>query len=475
MADSPRVRYTEQQQDGSKIAFWVVGDGPPLIHLPFLPASHVGLEWYLPVLRDWYRRLALDWTLIRFDPHAFGLSKNPSTEFSLNSFAADIDTLADYLGLDQFALFGPFTSGQLAIAYAAYHPERVTYLYSWYSWRRAGLPPESANAFQKFASMDWKLHRDTFAEAALGPVDRELLEQWSELIGESVEQATWQQAIGELSEFDVSDLLQYVTSPTFIMHRRQRAAWPTAHEAEKLANGIRSANLKLFRGQSPAPFMSDVADVDDPVDGPEEVASELEKFRDQVDRETSLLGVNELVTILFSDIENSTGKTVRLGDAGAQEFLREHNRIVQRLITDYGGDVIKGTGDGFLATFRSNVQALDCATEIQKRVANYNKNAVGEPFRVRIGMNAGEPIREEHDIHGQPVQLAARIRDAANPGQILVSIKVVEVAEGKDFEFTERDTLSPKGFPAPVRVFELTWEEKVDKPAIASAGRVGDP
>jgi class 3 adenylate cyclase len=72
-------------------------------------------------------------------------------------------------------------------------------------------------------------------------------------------------------------------------------------------------------------------------------------------------------------------------------------------------------------------------------------------------MNAGEPVEEESDLFGTSVQLAARIRDAALPGEILVSNVVRELVAGKGFLFADRGHAALKGFDEPVRLFELHY------------------
>jgi class 3 adenylate cyclase len=95
--------------------------------------------------------------------------------------------------------------------------------------------------------------------------------------------------------------------------------------------------------------------------------------------------------------------------------------------------------------------------EIQKAVATRNEEAE-LPFRVCIGLNAGEPVEEESDLFGTSVQLAARIRDYAQPGQILVSNVVRELVAGKPFLFADGGQAALKGFEEPVRLFELYYE-----------------
>lgn len=159
-------------------------------------------------------------------------------------------------------------------------------------------------------------------------------------------------------------------------------------------------------------------------------------------------------TILFTDMEGSTSLTQRLGDAGAMAILRAHDRIVGDALGGHGGSEIKHTGDGLMAAFPSVVGAIESAVEIQRRLAEADDK--NRP-RVRIGMSAGEPVTERNDLFGAVVQLAARLCSRAEPGSVLVSSAVRDLALGKGFVFRKRRRLCLKGFDEPVNIFEVVW------------------
>ncbi len=120
-------------------------------------------------------------------------------------------------------------------------------------------------------------------------------------------------------------------------------------------------------------------------------------------------------------------------------------------------------GDGFMASFSSATKALDCAIAMQRAFAEHNSarpepvEGRGEEIRIRIGLNAGEPIAEDEDLYGTAVNEAARITATAKGGEILVSNVVRELAKGKDFLFADRGEVSLKGFDEPVRLYEVRW------------------
>ena len=115
-------------------------------------------------------------------------------------------------------------------------------------------------------------------------------------------------------------------------------------------------------------------------------------------------------------------------------------------------------GDGFMASFSSATEALECAIAMQRAFAAHNESA-DEPMRVRIGLNAGEPIAEQEDLFGTAVNLAARIAAQAAGREILASDVVRQLVAGKGFLFADRGEAALRGFEDPVRLFEVAWGE----------------
>jgi len=164
------------------------------------------------------------------------------------------------------------------------------------------------------------------------------------------------------------------------------------------------------------------------------------------------------VSIMFSDIENSTLIIEKLGDLRAQEVFQIHNRAIREQVASQGGYEVKTMGDGFMVAFSSARRALLCAVEIQRWLATYSKQHPDAPLRVRIGLNTGEAIREAGDFFGKTVVLAARIGAAARGGQILVSATFKAMTESAgDIRFDGGRDLTLKGLSGSHRVFEVLW------------------
>ncbi|MGO9451690.1 MAG: protein kinase domain-containing protein [Candidatus Binataceae bacterium] len=164
------------------------------------------------------------------------------------------------------------------------------------------------------------------------------------------------------------------------------------------------------------------------------------------------------VSILFSDMENSTVMNERLGDLEFQKLLHDHNSLIRDQIKAHQGFEVKSMGDGFMVAFSSARRALDCAIRIQREFAAYNERHASTPIRVRIGLHTGEAIKEGSDFFGRNVNMAARIGAKAQGGTILVSGTFKEVAGGfTDFRFDQGRDVDLKGFSGMHRVFQVAW------------------
>lgn len=163
------------------------------------------------------------------------------------------------------------------------------------------------------------------------------------------------------------------------------------------------------------------------------------------------------VTILFSDIEGSTALADRLGDKRFMVVLREHNAIVRQQVKAHGGFEVKSEGDGFMVAFQSAGKALGCASAIQKALVKRNQSAE-EPVLVRMGLHAGEVIKEGEDFFGRNVIMAARVASQAQGGEILASGVLKSLVEGSDVPWGEKRTVTLKGLSGEHEVWSVEWE-----------------
>lgn len=162
--------------------------------------------------------------------------------------------------------------------------------------------------------------------------------------------------------------------------------------------------------------------------------------------------------IVFTDVCDSVAQTHALGDEGHLQLLREHDTLVRAALAEHGGREVKHTGDGIMAAFTSTASAVAFAIEVQRRLAERNTTA-DTGLHVSIGISAGEPVTNANDdLFGAAVQLAARLCDAADRGEIAVSVVVKELCIGKPLRFVDRGQLPLKGVPEPTQIYAVAWQ-----------------
>jgi class 3 adenylate cyclase len=166
--------------------------------------------------------------------------------------------------------------------------------------------------------------------------------------------------------------------------------------------------------------------------------------------------VGMTITIMFTDIIESTALTERLGDSLMRSVLRTHDAIIRRQMHAHSRTEVKALGDGFMITFPSAKTGAECALAIQRELLDFNTSNPTVIVGVRIGLSVGEPIQEESDLFGHAVNLAARVNDLAGPGQIFVS-EIVQslLSVTGDGNLREVGTFELKGISEPQRIFEI--------------------
>ena len=141
------------------------------------------------------------------------------------------------------------------------------------------------------------------------------------------------------------------------------------------------------------------------------------------------------VTLLFTDLVNSTELLQRAGDEQAQRIFRAHHKLLKNAVAAHGGQEVKWLGDGLMAVFVSPADAVRCAIEMQQAA---RRRIAAERLAIRVGLNVGDALRDETDYMGLAVVIARRLCDHAQGGQILCSALVTGLLAGRQ-AFTFRD------------------------------------
>jgi len=434
--------------DGVTIAYSTMGHGSPLVIPPQI-VTHLEADLIEGPLAEVYEALAQHCTVVRFDKHGTGLSERDASDYTSDeSFVPDIEAVVDELSLQKFALYGFSAGGRLALHYYAKHPDRVSHLV-FYGTSATGTYDERRKQRDTLLAViraSWEIGSKVLAERLMPfggtREDIERIARWLRLsaTGDVIQK---QIEIGS-NRSDLSNLLTKVSVPTLVIHRRGDSV-PFAAGRE-LASKIPGARLLPLEGTNHLPSSHEEA-----IEIVTPVIEFLTRDRQQARSADEIVPV----TLMFTDIEGSTSLTQRLGDEGAQRLVREHNDAVRKALDSYNGKEIKHTGDGIMASFFSASRAVGCAVQIQQTFAARNAANPEDAVKVRIGLNAGEPIAEGNDLFGASVQLASRICDRAEPGHVLVSDVVRQLVAGKGFAFEHLGAEMLKGFDEPVALYKV--------------------
>jgi class 3 adenylate cyclase len=166
-------------------------------------------------------------------------------------------------------------------------------------------------------------------------------------------------------------------------------------------------------------------------------------------------GEDGTVTLMFTDIEDSTALNERLGDDAWLEVLVTHGKLIRRCVRADHGQVIKTLGDSFMVAFARPSNAVSCAIAIQRDLVALD--IPGHPtFRVRIGLHTGAAIARGRDLFGVNVATAARVAAQAEGGEILVTDEVAAGLPG-DVELGRPRELTLKGLSGAQRVRSVGW------------------
>jgi class 3 adenylate cyclase len=228
---------------------------------------------------------------------------------------------------------------------------------------------------------------------------------------------------------DIRDVLPAVRVPTLVMHHEDDGLIPFSN-SEYLAAAVPGARL-VNCGSGGHYFWS--ADIDS-------VVGDIRSFLSGTDAMPQ--GAERvLATVLFTDIVESNRAMSDLGDSAWRSVLDRHDAEASELIELHRGRFVKSTGDGLLATFDGPGRAVQCACRFADKAVNIG-------IRIRAGLHTGEIEIRGDDISGAAVHAAARIEEAAAPGEVVVSRTVADLMVGNDVvRFEELGSQALKGLP----------------------------
>jgi pimeloyl-ACP methyl ester carboxylesterase/DNA-binding CsgD family transcriptional regulator len=249
-------------QDGIGIAYFTIGQGPPLVHTPPYPLGHLRAEWQNPYCRAYLTALATKHRLVRYDGRGSGLSDREVMDYSLDAHILDLEAVAERLRLERFAIFAFGHLAPAAITYAARNPGRVSHLILWSGYARSADYRSSARvqAAWSIIEKDWEMYTAMEGYRATEWQGGVAAQWYTHYLRQSVTPRGLAAAFEALQGIDVSALLPQLTTPTLVMAREESHVL-SIDVAKELAARIPNAELAIMDGSSRAPFEGDVAAV----------------------------------------------------------------------------------------------------------------------------------------------------------------------------------------------------------------------
>jgi class 3 adenylate cyclase/pimeloyl-ACP methyl ester carboxylesterase len=435
--ETPEIRYARSAD--ISIAYQVVGSGPvDVVFVPYI--INLVWAWEHPIFVDFCRRLASFSRLILLDKRGTGLSDRPRDLPTLETRMDDIRAVMDDVGSERAVLLGAGSpGGQVCAVFAATYPERVVALILQNTWPRItsapdypiGDPVEEWHARVREARTSWGTREyqlrelKTYYPSRAGDPE---FEQWyinHERLAASPGAAAW--FLRVLMETDIREVLPTISVPTLLLYRREWWEGGT-YLAERIPNAE----------------MVELTSPDKSIYSETQIPDEIERFFDEgrINRTPERV----LTTVLFTDIVESTSRAAEMGDRRWTALLEAHHAAVRAQIARYGGKEIRGTGDGFFATFEGPARAIACARGALDAVGDLG-------LELRAGIHTGEVEIVGGKIEGIAVHIGARIAAEARPCEVLVSSIVRDLAAGSGIDFEERGLRPLKGVPGEWRLY----------------------
>jgi pimeloyl-ACP methyl ester carboxylesterase/DNA-binding CsgD family transcriptional regulator len=249
---SQQIRFC-RSFDGTRIAYALSGEGPPLVMAPHWFA-HLELNWQNPVWRPWLEALSRDYALVRMDSRGCGLSDRDLSDLSFEALVRDLEAVVDAAGYEQFALYGGNQGGAMAIEYTARHPERVSrlVLFNAYArgWLRRGLPrtvEEDNEARLKLIELGWEREEPYYRQLFLSQhiaqgVSIEELRALSDLVRRTVPAKNLIALIHCMFRVDVTASAAAIRCPVLVLHAREAPRVPF-EEGRVIAGLVPGARL----------------------------------------------------------------------------------------------------------------------------------------------------------------------------------------------------------------------------------------
>jgi class 3 adenylate cyclase len=437
-----KVRYARAKDDAA-IAYRVLSDGPVDLVFNTGIISHVEVLLEEPGVARMLERIGEFTRLIIMDRRGTGLSDVGTGLVSMDEEVGDLMAVLDAVGSEHAALMAYTSSGPLFIRAAALCPDRIRALVLYAAMARVTAVPgydwtytvEEREAALEQLSANWGTGNNLERLAPSREGDLAMQAWLARLERLSMSPTAHERIWRHHADVDVREDLPNLTVPALVMHRSGDVFMNIRH-SRYLAENIPNARYVELAGEDSLLSTGDT----------ESIIGSIEEFLTGGRRR--MTGQRRLLTVLFTDIVDSTARAANVGDARWRDSLRAHDTALRREIERFGGREVKTIGDSFLVTFDAPSHGLRCAQAMVAAV-----EALG--LQIRCGLHTGECEIMGEDVGGMAVHIASRVAGLARPGEVLASGTAFGSVVGSDLQFDWRATQELKGVPGQWPLFTL--------------------
>jgi len=433
--EKPRTQFTKAGR--VSIAYQVVGDGPVDLVYASGWLHNIDVIWENPGYRAFLEGLTRFARLILFDKRGTGMSDRDVGAPTLEERAEDIRAVMDAAGSERATVFGVSEGGNMTTMFAATYPERVQGIvliacFPCRAWKPdwpSGMRRAEFEKFLEELENEWGDLQSFLSKRGPSiadiPEEREFLNR---LFTQSASPPS-ALAITRLNyEIDIRPILPAIQAPALVIHRRGDLT-VTSEEATYLSDNLPNGRLVVVEGDDHLPWVGDR----------DEILREIRQFATG-SAESAAVSDRILLSVLMTDLAGSTERAAEIGDAAWHRLLEAHDQAAAAAIARHGGQLVKTTGDGVLATFAGPSRAILAARDMRGAVS-----ALG--LEARAGVHIGECLRRGADVSGLAINIAARIMNAAPGGEIWVSGTVRDLVVGAGLGFEALGPRPLKGVP----------------------------
>ena len=428
---APRTQYA--RSGDVHLAYQVIGEGPRDIVLVLDWASHLEALWEQPLVAEFISSLNRFARVIWFDMRGVGLSDRVvDAAVSAEDWLEDVSAVMDAAGSERATIVAHGHAVQLALLFAATHPERLDSLVLINGFARllrsddypAGMPPEARDSVLAGIETNWGTGRLATVLAPSVASQPGVKEWYGRVERYAASPGTALAKMRAISELDVRNVLPLVAAPTLVVHNRDDWFIRAAH-GRYLAEHIAGAHL-LERDSADHWPIGDadlLGAIEEFVVGSRSEDSDVDRF---------------LATVLFVDVAGSTERVSEIGDRSWDALLGRFETTVDRVLRDHRGELVNTAGDGLLATFDGPARGIRCAWSLRDSLKQTG-------LEVRSGIHTGELTRRNGGVAGIAVHIGARVSALAEPGEVLVTRTVRDLVAGSGIVFEDRGEHALKG------------------------------